>query len=88
MVARTLLVGRYAIAGGSALVVVFGLFWLMQYLINIADRELDKDDPGRMLEVCPDQPGRGGQPAQTAAEKNRRPRTSRPRSRRRLPWIT
>ena len=50
MVARTLLVGRYAIAGGAALVVVFGLFWLMQYLINIADRELDKDDPGRMLE--------------------------------------
>lgn len=50
MVARTLLVGRYIIAGGSALVVVFGLFWLMQYLINIADRELDKDDAGRMLE--------------------------------------
>ena len=50
MVARYLLVGRYLIAGGSALVVVFGLFWLMQYLINIADRDLDKDDPGRMLE--------------------------------------
>ena len=50
MLARSLLVGRYLIAGGSALIVVFGLFWLMQYLINIADRKLDDDDAGRMLE--------------------------------------
>ena len=50
MLARTLVVSRYLVAAGSALVVVFGLFWLMQYLINIADRGLNKDDPGRMLE--------------------------------------
>lgn len=50
MVARSLLVGRYLIAGGAALIVVFGLFWLMQYLISIADRRLDEDDAGRMLE--------------------------------------
>ncbi|MCY4210987.1 MAG: energy transducer TonB [Gammaproteobacteria bacterium] len=50
MVARTLTAGRYFIAGACALMVVFGLFWLMQYLINIADRDLDHDDPGRMLE--------------------------------------
>ena len=50
MVARSLLVGRYLIAGAAALIVVFGLFWLMQYLISIADRELDEDDAGRMLE--------------------------------------
>lgn len=43
-------VGRYLIAIGAALVVVFGLFWLMQNLINMADRKLDTDDPGRMLE--------------------------------------
>ena len=50
MVARSFLIGRYLIAGGIALTVVFGLFWLMQYLISIADRRLDDDDPGRMLE--------------------------------------
>ena len=50
MLSRSLLVGRYLIAGGSALIVVFGLFWLMQYLISIADRRLDEDDAGRMLE--------------------------------------
>ena len=50
MLVRSLIVGRYLIAGGSALIVVFGLFWLMQYLINIADRDLDKDEAGRMLE--------------------------------------
>ena len=50
MLVRSLIVGRYLVAGGSALIVVFGLFWLMQYLINIADRDLDKDDGGRMLE--------------------------------------
>ncbi len=50
MVASSLLVGRYLIAGACALTVVFSLFWLMQYLINIADRKLDRDDPGRMLE--------------------------------------
>ena len=50
MIARTLFISRYYIAGGSALVVLFGLFWLMQYLISIADRKLDEDDPGRMLE--------------------------------------
>ena len=50
MLSRSLLVGRYLIAGGSALIVVFGLFWLMQYLISIADRRLDEDNAGRMLE--------------------------------------
>ncbi len=50
MVAHSLVVGRYFIAGACALTVVFGLFWLMQYLINIADRDLDHDNAGRMLE--------------------------------------
>ena len=50
MAARTLFVSRYIIAGGLTLVVIFSLFWLMQYLISIADRELDEDDPGRILE--------------------------------------
>ena len=50
MKALALFFNRYFIAGGSALIVIFCLFWLMQYLINIADRELDEDDPGRMLE--------------------------------------
>ena len=50
MAARTLFVSRYIVAGGFTLVVIFSLFWLMQYLISIADRELDEDDPGRMLE--------------------------------------
>ena len=40
----------FIIAVICALIVVFSLFWLMQYLINIADRKLDEDDPGRMLE--------------------------------------
>lgn len=55
---RYLIVGRYMIAVGVSLIVVFGLFWLMQYLINIADRDLDEDDAGRMLEfvrVNPDE---------------------------------
>ncbi len=47
---RYLIIGRYLIAVGVSLIVVFGLFWLMQYLINIADRKLDEDDVGRMLE--------------------------------------
>ena len=56
MLVRSLIVGRYLIAGGSALIVVFGLFWLMQYLINIADRDLDKDEAGRDAGVCTDKP--------------------------------
>lgn len=50
MFERAHLISRYFFAGGSALLVIFGLFWLMQHLINIADTELDEDDPGRMLE--------------------------------------
>ena len=60
---RYLIIGRYLIAIGASLIVVFGLFWLMQYLINIADRKLDKDDPGRMLEFVRVNPGGGGKPA-------------------------
>ena len=50
MKAHTLYFGRYFMAGGLTLIVIFGLFWVMQYLINVADRKLDEEDPGRMLE--------------------------------------
>ena len=50
MFERAHLISRYFFAGGFALLVVFGLFWLMQHLINIADTTLDKDAPVRLLE--------------------------------------
>ena len=51
MTAQTLLITRYIVSGGFALIVIFGLFWVMQHLIDTADRQLDEDDPGRMLEI-------------------------------------
>lgn len=36
------LIARYAIAGMATSVVVFALFWIMQYLIQSASMELDK----------------------------------------------
>lgn len=42
--------GRFLIAFSAALIVVFGLFWLMQHLINIADRRLDESEQGQLLE--------------------------------------
>ena len=50
MATRAIFISRYITAGGFSLIVIFGLFWIMQYLINIADRKLDEDDPGRMPE--------------------------------------
>ena len=50
MAAHTLFISRYILAGSFSLIVIFGLFWVMQYLIDVADRKLDEDDPGRMLE--------------------------------------
>lgn len=44
------LIARYAFSFLISLVVVFGLFWLMQYLIVSADRELDPDAAGQMLD--------------------------------------
>jgi len=44
------LIVRYVISIIVSLVVVFGLFWLMQYLIVSADRSLDEDESGQMLD--------------------------------------
>ncbi len=41
---------RYVLSFFAALVVVFSLFWVMQYLIASADRTLDEDDAGHLLE--------------------------------------
>ncbi len=41
---------RYVLSFLAALVVVFSLFWVMQYLIASADRTLDEDDAGHLLE--------------------------------------
>ena len=41
---------RYAVAILTSLIVAFSLFWLMQYLVDIADKKLDTDDPGQLLE--------------------------------------
>ena len=46
---------RYAISFGSALAVVFGLFWLMQFLIATANRELGTEEVGKLVEfIQPD----------------------------------
>ncbi|MGY8814871.1 MAG: energy transducer TonB [Gammaproteobacteria bacterium] len=44
------LIGRYAISFLSAAIVVFTLFYIMQYLIANADHSLDEDEAGRLLE--------------------------------------
>ncbi len=44
------LIARYVFAFLISLIVVFGLFWLMQYLIVSADRKLDDDEAGQMLD--------------------------------------
>ncbi len=49
-------IARYAFSIIVSLIVVFGLFWLMQYLIVSADRKLDEDDLGQMLEFIRIQP--------------------------------
>lgn len=41
---------RYVLSFFAALVVVFSLFWVMQYLVASADRTLDEDDAGHLLE--------------------------------------
>lgn len=41
---------RYVLSFFAALVVVFSLFWVMQYLVTSADRTLDEDDAGHLLE--------------------------------------
>jgi len=43
-------IARYVLSFFAALVVVFSLFWVMQYLIASADRTLDEDDAGHLLE--------------------------------------
>lgn len=43
-------IARYVVSFFAALIVVFSLFWLMQYLIASADRTLDEEDAGSMLE--------------------------------------
>jgi len=43
-------IGRYAVSIVTAGVVVFSLFYLMQYLIASADRSLDDSEMGRLLE--------------------------------------
>ena len=63
------MVKRYFVAASVSLVVVFGLFWLMQYLISIADRKLDKDDPGRLLEFVRIQPEENVNRRQTPPKK-------------------
>lgn len=44
------IIARYAVSLLTALIVVFSLFYLMQYLIASADRSLDEDEIGRLLE--------------------------------------
>lgn len=44
------LIGRYSLSILAASAVVFSLFYLMQYLIISADRSLDEEDAGRLLE--------------------------------------
>lgn len=41
---------RYVISFSAASTVVFLLFWLMQFLISIADRSLDASEAGALLE--------------------------------------
>lgn len=43
-------IARYAISFLAALIIVFGLFWVMQYLIATADRSLDKSDTARLVD--------------------------------------
>jgi len=43
-------IARYAFSIAISFIVVFSLFWLMQYLIVSADRGLDEDDAGTMLD--------------------------------------
>lgn len=45
-----IVIARYVLSFFAALVVVFSLFWVMQYLIASADRTLDEDDAGHLLE--------------------------------------
>ena len=49
-------IARYAVSIITSLIVVFGLFWLMQYLIVSADRKLDDDEAGQMLDFVRIQP--------------------------------
>ena len=49
-------IARYAVSIIVSLIVVFGLFWLMQYLIVSADRKLDEDAVGTMLDFVRIQP--------------------------------
>jgi len=51
MKTQALFVARYITAGSFTLIIIFGLFWLMQHLINIADRKLDEDDPGPIVDI-------------------------------------
>lgn len=41
---------RYAVSFIVAFIVVFGLFWVMQYLIATADRSLDKSDTAHLVD--------------------------------------
>ncbi len=50
------LIIRYVFSIIISLIVVFGLFWLMQYLIVSADRKLDDDEIGQMLDFVRVQP--------------------------------
>ena len=43
-------IARYAFSIAISFIVVFSLFWLMQYLIVSADRGLDEADAGTMLD--------------------------------------
>ena len=45
-----LAIARYVVSLLTAFTVVFSLFYLMQYLIATADRSLDEESVGRMLE--------------------------------------
>ncbi len=43
-------IGRYAVSFVSAGAVVFTLFYMMQFLIATADRTLDEESAGRIME--------------------------------------
>lgn len=43
-------IARYVISFFAAFIIVFSLFWIMQYLIATADRSLDKSDTARLVD--------------------------------------